>query len=71
MPAGSRQLLTAAEVADYLQVHRRTVRDWLAAGEIPATLVDGAWRVRVEDLEAWVESRRIPPGRARSGPFSR
>ena len=61
MPAGSPDSLTAAEVADHLQVHPRTVRVWLAAGEIPGTLVDGAWRVRGEDLEAWVEGRRIRP----------
>ena len=65
MPAASSELLGAAEVAAYLQVHLRTAQLWLAAGEIPSTSVDGARRVRREDLEVWLESRRVRPRRQR------
>ena len=65
MPAASSGLLGAAEVAEYLDVHLRTAQLWLAAGEIPSTFVDGARRVRQEDLEAWLEGRRVRPGAER------
>ena len=51
-------------VADYLAVHHTIVDKWIDAGELRADRLNGIWRVKRSDLEAFVESR------ARSGPLS-
>jgi excisionase family DNA binding protein len=49
-------LLTPEEVAEKLNVTVNTVREWLRNGEITGVKLGRIWRVRVEDLKAWVES---------------
>lgn len=44
-------MLTTADVAGALQVHERTVRKWIRAGELEAVNLGSALRVRREDLE--------------------
>lgn len=51
---GSR-LLKPEEVAEYLGVSRRAVMNWLRAGRIRGVKVGRFWRVRPEDLEAFLE----------------
>lgn len=50
-------ILNIEEVAEFLRVSDRTVRRLLAADELPAFKVGGAWRFRREDLTAWIEER--------------
>jgi excisionase family DNA binding protein len=44
------QLLTVAEVAEYLRVSRVTVWRWCHEGAIPAFRVGRLWRIRKQDL---------------------
>lgn len=56
-------LLTVIDVAAHLQVHRRTVLDLIASGDLRAINIGGArahgarWRVRPLDLEDFVSAR--------------
>jgi excisionase family DNA binding protein len=53
-------MLTVPEVAEELQVCRAVVYRVVARGELPATRVSNAIRVRREDLEAFVGRRGRP-----------
>lgn len=59
------QLLTLEEVAGRLQISVRTVQRAIADGGLRASQVGagscGAWRVRGEDLDAWLEARANRP----------
>ena len=57
---GGGRLLTVPEVAEELQVCRAIVYRVVARGELPATRVSNAIRVRREDLEAFVGRRGRP-----------
>jgi excisionase family DNA binding protein len=50
--AANRRLLSTEEVAEALCVTTKTVRRWIARGELPAVKLHRQWRVRVADLEA-------------------
>ena len=45
-------LLTLAEAAAYLRVHRRTMARLLRQGVVPGTKIGRQWRVRKADLDA-------------------
>lgn len=45
--------LTEAALA--LDCHRRTVRSYLRRGLLPGRLLAGRWKIRREDLEAFIE----------------
>jgi excisionase family DNA binding protein len=49
-------LLTLAEAAAYLRVHRRTMARLLRQGVVPGTKIGRQWRVRVADLDAVLAS---------------
>jgi excisionase family DNA binding protein len=49
---------TIAEVSDRLQVSTRTVRRWIAAGELKAHKLGGVVRISDEDLRAFLAVRR-------------
>ena len=53
------QLLTAAQVADMLQLQARTLMEWrlLSKGPKWFRLGDKAIRYRRSDLEAWIASQ--------------
>lgn len=59
-PVDDGQLLTIAETAERLRVHRDTVSKLLDAGELPTTRVGRQRRVRVVDLVAYLDERRSP-----------
>lgn len=63
------ELLTIEQVAETLQVHPRTVRRAIDERGLRAFQVAGrgTWRVRPEDLDAWLEERAntTRPQRAR------
>jgi excisionase family DNA binding protein len=61
MPDGGRpEYLTVAEAAAELQCHERTIRRAIDRGALRAGRVRGAnaargsWRIRREDLDAWL-----------------
>jgi excisionase family DNA binding protein len=56
VPVMPRLLITKAEAADQLGVSVRTVERLIAAGRLPLVHVEGAARLRVADLEAYVNA---------------
>jgi len=65
VPGVRRLLITKAEAAEQLGVSVRTVHRLIAAGKLPLVHVEGAARLRVADLEAYVDSL-VPTGTAQS-----
>ena len=51
------KLMTIDEVAEYLQVKKRTVYDWLKKGKIPAIKTVGQWRFKREQIDAWLQEQ--------------
>jgi excisionase family DNA binding protein len=51
-----RLLITKAEAADQLGVSVRTVERLISAGRLPLVHVEGAARLRVADLQAYVDA---------------
>ena len=51
-------LLTPEEVAKRLKVHRGTVMRWLQQGKLKGVKAGKQWRVREEDLRAFLEQRK-------------
>ena len=60
IPVVRRLLITKAEAAEQLGVSVRTVERLIAAGRLPLVHVEGAARLRVADLEAYVDAL-VPP----------
>ena len=56
VPVLRRLLITKAEAADQLGVSVRTVERLIAAGRLPLVHVEGAARLRVADLHAYVDA---------------
>ena len=50
---------TADEVAHLLRVHIVTVRGWLRSGDLKGIAFGGraGWRIRAEDLEAFIKGK--------------
>lgn len=48
------------EAARALDCHRRTVRSYLRRGLLPGRLLAGRWKIRREDLEAFIEGALRP-----------
>lgn len=53
------QWLTVKQIAERLQVHPETVRDWLRDGKLKGYRISSraGWRVTPEDLQRFVEGR--------------
>ncbi len=60
VPVVRRLLITKAEAAEQLGISVRTVHRLIAAGRLPLVHVEGAARLRVADLEAYVDAL-VPP----------
>jgi excisionase family DNA binding protein len=56
IPRVRRLLITKTEAAEQLGVSVRTVERLIAAGKLPLVHVEGAARLRVADLEAYVDA---------------
>ena len=50
-------LLTLAEVADILQVSKRTLLRMIREKKVPAFKVGGQWRIRESQFRKWVEEK--------------
>jgi excisionase family DNA binding protein len=51
------ELLTVREVAEYLKLKERTIRDMIAREELRAIKIGKSYRIRREDLEILVQRR--------------
>ncbi len=65
------KLLTPPQVAQRLQVHERTVTQWLRRGNLRGFKIGKEWRVSAHDFEAFLEQgANIPVGVERKAPRS-
>ncbi len=55
------EIMTVADVAEYLKVNEKTVYRLVQSGELPAFKVAGIWRMKFKDLERWIETRKATP----------
>ena len=55
------ELLTPLEVADAMRVSTMTVYRLVKSGQIPAIRVGKHLRIRVADLDTYLESRMVTP----------
>ena len=51
-----RPFFTPKGFAAYLQVSERTVREWIAAGELPSYRFGGSRRIKAEDGDNFVRN---------------
>lgn len=63
------EMLTVKDVANYLKLGPTTVYRLLNEGKIPAFKAGKQWRIRLEDLQRYIETQKLLPRRA--GPKSR
>jgi excisionase family DNA binding protein len=54
------ELLTVEEAAAWLKISVRTLRDWLRTGKLRGVKTGKYWRVREQDLRAFVEKHLRP-----------
>ena len=52
--------MTLEEVASFLRVSEKTVKDWVMKGELPGGKLGTSWRFRRDDIEHWVEAQLSP-----------
>jgi PTS system nitrogen regulatory IIA component len=55
-------LLTAKQLAEYLQLSSRSIYRLLERGDVPATKIGGQWRFRKSDVDQWIDlnASRLP-----------
>lgn len=56
------RFLTVAEVADHLRVSNMTVYRLIQAGEMPAARVGKSYRIREDDIDAYLAARYTEAG---------
>ena len=61
IPCMSERLLTAGEVAETLRVSTMTIYRLIRRGELPAVRVGRNYRVRVSDLDRYLEQQTVDP----------
>jgi len=65
-------LMTVEQVADYLQLNKLTVYKYIRDGRLPAARLGKAYRIRLADVDAFLEAQMSrpsarPAGRAQVG----
>lgn len=51
--------MTVRAVATYLNVDEKTIYRLAKRGEIPGFKVAGTWRFKKDDIDAWIETRKV------------
>ena len=54
-----KEILTAKEVADYLNIHPLTVHKYAREGKIPAFKIGTDWRFHKKHLERWIQEKSV------------
>ncbi len=52
-------ILTIKQVSDFLQVNERTIYKLAKSGDIPSFKVGGQWRFKKEDIDSWIETKKV------------
>lgn len=55
---GQQSFLTPQEVSNLLRVSVYTVRRWIKKEELPAYKVGRLWRIKLTDLDNWLDTNR-------------
>ncbi len=66
MSGSKHEIMTAAEVAEYLRVAERTVYDWAQKGILPGAKIGAAWRFRQPEIVSWFNRKFAASGSAAS-----
>ncbi len=53
----AKEILTAKEVADYLNLHPLTVHRYAREGKIPAFKIGTDWRFHKQHIERWIQEK--------------
>jgi excisionase family DNA binding protein len=56
---GAHSVMTLREAAQYLRVNAKSLLDLASAGEIPAFMVDGAWKFPRHAIDEWITLQTI------------
>lgn len=51
------EIMTVAEVAEYLKMKPQTIYKWLQDGMIPAAKLGREWRFRKSVIDAWLDKK--------------
>ena len=52
------KMLTPGQIAERLNLHPNTVREYLKAGVIPGIKLGRVWRIEEEDLKQFIRARK-------------
>jgi len=52
-----KEILTAKEVAEYLNIHLLTVHKYARGGKIPAFKIGSDWRFQRKAIEKWIKEK--------------
>ncbi len=55
--ARNREIMTAKEVAEYLNIHPLTVHKYAREGKIPAFKIGTDWRFHKKYIERWIKEK--------------
>lgn len=61
------RLLTIENLADYLQVNKKTIYRWIENGAIPCYKMHHQWRFKKENIENWLEEKKHDHGESLAG----
>jgi excisionase family DNA binding protein len=64
---GNDEFLTVAEVAAVLRLHQQTIRNWIAAGNLPAFRLGRTLRVRRSAFERFLQDAELNTAAASLG----
>ncbi len=54
------EIMTLEEVASYLRMSERTVKDWVSQGKLPGGKLGTSWRFQRSEIENWVNQKLSP-----------
>ena len=54
-----KKVMTADELADYLQFNRSTIYKMARAGKIPAIKFENVWRFSKDAIDLWLKNRSV------------
>lgn len=57
MSTKSKEIMTAKEVAEYLNIHPLTVHKYAREGKIPAFKIGTDWRFHKKYIERWIKEK--------------
>jgi len=57
--AKDKEILTAKEVAEYLNIHPLTVHKYAREGKIPAFKIGTDWRFHKKYIERWIREKSV------------